>query len=26
LSGAQTGTTKIISNGKIIVDDDIKFI
>jgi hypothetical protein len=26
LSGAQTGTTKIISNGKIIADDDIKFI
>ena len=26
LSGAQTGTTKIISDGKIITDDDIKFI
>lgn len=26
LSGAQTGTTKIISNGKIITDDDIQFI
>ena len=26
LSGAQTGTTKIVSNGKVITDDDIKFI